>query len=83
MVGVNKELSVKTCTIMEKAQIEISLPKGEALLWWVNEETKLQVTPLQVTWKCLRKPLGHGIYHMNTNTNRYVPYIKFNGMVNQ
>ena len=29
----------------------MSLIKGEALLWWVNEEKKMKVTPLQVTWE--------------------------------
>ena len=29
----------------------MSLLKGDALLWWINEEMKMQVTPVQVTWE--------------------------------
>ena len=47
VIGVKRALSFKAYTSREKAQIEMSLLTGEALLWWVNEEMKMQVTPLE------------------------------------
>ena len=49
LVGIKRALSFRDYTSNEKAQISISLLKGDALLWWVNEERKLHVAPLQVT----------------------------------
>jgi len=49
VISVKEALSFKTYSSMEKIQIKMSILKGEALLWWVNEETKMKVTPLQVT----------------------------------
>ena len=51
VIAVKRALSFKAYTSGEKAQISMSLLKGDTLLWWVNEETKMQVTPLQVTWE--------------------------------
>lgn len=48
---VKRALSFKAYTSTEKAQISMSLLKRDSLLWWVNEETKMQVTPVQVTWE--------------------------------
>ena len=47
--GVKRSLSFNEYASREKAQITMSLLKGETLLWWVNEEMKMKVTPLQVT----------------------------------
>ena len=46
LVGVKRALRFKDYTTNEKAQIAMSLLKGEALLWWVNEESKLHIGPL-------------------------------------
>lgn len=51
VMAVKRALSFKAYTSTEKAQISMSLLKGDALLWWINEETKMQVTPVQVTWE--------------------------------
>lgn len=51
VTAVKRALSFKAYTSTEKAQISMSLLNGNALLWWVNEETKMQVTPVQVTWE--------------------------------
>ena len=51
LVGVKRALSFKDYKSTEKVQITMSLLKGDALLWSVNEERKLHVTPLQVTWE--------------------------------
>ena len=51
LVGIKRALSFRDYTSNEKAQISMRLLKGDALLWWVNEERKLHVTPLQVTWE--------------------------------
>lgn len=50
-IGVKRALSFKAYTSREKAQISMSLLKGDTLLWWVNEEMNMQVTPLQLTWE--------------------------------
>ena len=46
LVGVKRDLSFKYYTTNEKAQIAMSLLKGEELLWWVNEESKLHIGTL-------------------------------------
>eukprot|EP00253_Pinus_taeda_P028908 PITA_28908 len=51
VMAVKRALSFKAYTSTEKAQISMGLLKGDALLWWINEETKMQVTPIQVTWE--------------------------------
>ena len=51
VVSVKRARSFKEYASREKAQIAMSLLKGEALLWWVNEETKMKITSLQVTWE--------------------------------
>jgi len=51
VMAVKRALSFKAYTSTEKAQISMSLLKGDALLWWINEEMKMQVTPVQVTWE--------------------------------
>lgn len=41
VIGAKRALSCKAYPLGEKAQISMSLLKGDALLWWVNEETKM------------------------------------------
>jgi hypothetical protein len=49
VISVKRALIFKTYSTTEKEQIVLSLFKGEVLLCWVNEETKMQLTPLQNT----------------------------------
>lgn len=51
LVGIKRALSFRDYISNEKTQISMSLLKGDALLWWVNEERKLHIASLQVTWE--------------------------------
>lgn len=62
----------------------MSLLKREALLCWVNEETKMQITTLQVTWemfeeafrtRCLLEEYKHqqiGVFHALQQNGRSI-----------
>jgi len=73
VIGVKRALSFKAYTSREKAQISMSLLKVDALLWWVNEETKMQVTLVQVTWEMFEEAfrtryLSEGYKHQQVGT---------------
>ena len=47
-VGVKKDICFKEYGCTKKSQNAMTFLKEDALVWWVNEEGKLHVIPLQV-----------------------------------
>ena len=51
MVTIKRALSVKDDTNNEKVRIVMTLIIENVLMWWVNEEQKLHINPLQISWE--------------------------------
>jgi hypothetical protein len=75
VIGVKRALNFKTYSTTKKAQIAMSLLKGEALLWWVNEETKMKITPLKFTWEMFEESFRtrYIIRRVQAPTSRSLP----------